>query len=83
MTEITRVPLQPIKKGSLTKLWVGVLLAVLVAAQASAVSAIDFYDGIADRTVMAPPEQAPQQASSAATTEVLGSRQRLVKPRQL
>ncbi|WP_369795372.1 FKBP-type peptidyl-prolyl cis-trans isomerase, partial [Erythrobacter sp. HI0019] len=32
MTEITRVPLQPIKKGSLTKLWLGVLLAVLVAA---------------------------------------------------
>ncbi|MEN8859054.1 MAG: peptidylprolyl isomerase, partial [Qipengyuania flava] len=24
MTEITRVPLQPIKKGSLTKLWLGV-----------------------------------------------------------
>ena len=25
MTEITRVPLQPIKKGSLTKLWLGVI----------------------------------------------------------
>ena len=31
MTEITRVPLQPIAKGSLTKLWLGVLAAVLVA----------------------------------------------------
>jgi FKBP-type peptidyl-prolyl cis-trans isomerase FkpA len=32
MTEITRVPLQPIGKGSLTKLWLGVVVAVLVAA---------------------------------------------------
>ena len=32
MTEITRVPLQPIGKGSLTKLWLGVAVAVLLAA---------------------------------------------------
>lgn len=32
MTEITRVPLQPIAKGSLAKLWLGLLLAVLLAA---------------------------------------------------
>jgi len=31
MTEITRVPLQPIAKGSLTKLWVGVAAVVLAA----------------------------------------------------
>ena len=31
MTEITRVPLQPIAKGSLTKLWLGVVAAVLAA----------------------------------------------------
>jgi FKBP-type peptidyl-prolyl cis-trans isomerase FkpA len=31
MTEITRVPLRPIAKGSLTKLWLGVLVAVLLA----------------------------------------------------
>lgn len=30
MTEITRVPIKPIAKGSLTKLWIGVVLAVLV-----------------------------------------------------
>lgn len=30
MAEITRVPLQPIEKGSLTKLWLGVLVALLV-----------------------------------------------------
>jgi FKBP-type peptidyl-prolyl cis-trans isomerase FkpA len=30
MTEITRVPIKPIAKGSLTKLWIGVILAVLV-----------------------------------------------------
>ena len=32
MTEITRVPLQPIAKGSITKLWLGVIVAVLVGA---------------------------------------------------
>ena len=31
MAEVTRVPLQPIAKGSLTKLWLGVLAALLVA----------------------------------------------------
>ena len=32
MTEIHRVPLQPIAKGSLTKLWLGIIAALLVAA---------------------------------------------------
>ncbi len=32
MTEITRVPIQPVAKGSLTKLWLGVFIAVLVGA---------------------------------------------------
>jgi FKBP-type peptidyl-prolyl cis-trans isomerase FkpA len=32
MTEITRVPIQPIAKGSLTKLWLGVAAAVALAA---------------------------------------------------
>lgn len=32
MTEIHRVPLQPIAKGSLTKLWLGVIIAVLLGA---------------------------------------------------
>jgi FKBP-type peptidyl-prolyl cis-trans isomerase FkpA len=32
MTEITRVPLQPIAKGSLTKFWLGVIVAVLIGA---------------------------------------------------
>ncbi|MEW9854167.1 FKBP-type peptidyl-prolyl cis-trans isomerase [Novosphingobium sp. M1R2S20] len=31
MTEITRVPLQPIAKGSLTKLWLGIAAAALLA----------------------------------------------------
>ncbi len=31
MTEITRVPLQPIAKGALTKLWLGVAAALLIA----------------------------------------------------
>jgi len=32
MTEVTRVPIQPIAKGSLTKLWLGVLVAILIGA---------------------------------------------------
>lgn len=32
MTEVTRVPLQPIAKGSLTKLWLGVIIAILIGA---------------------------------------------------
>ncbi|QIQ86893.1 FKBP-type peptidyl-prolyl cis-trans isomerase [Erythrobacter sp.] len=32
MAEVTRVPIQPVAKGSLTKLWIGVILAVLVGA---------------------------------------------------
>lgn len=32
MTEVTRVPIQPIRKGSLTKLWLGVLAVLLLAA---------------------------------------------------
>jgi FKBP-type peptidyl-prolyl cis-trans isomerase FkpA len=30
MTEVTRVPIQPIAKGSLTKLWLGVVVAILL-----------------------------------------------------
>ncbi|MEP2736990.1 MAG: FKBP-type peptidyl-prolyl cis-trans isomerase [Erythrobacter sp.] len=32
MTEVTRVPIQPIAKGSLTKLWIGVIIAILIGA---------------------------------------------------
>lgn len=32
MTEVTRVPLQPIAKGSLTKIWLGVIVAILIGA---------------------------------------------------
>ncbi|WP_336985832.1 FKBP-type peptidyl-prolyl cis-trans isomerase [Altererythrobacter aquiaggeris] len=32
MTEVTRVPLHPITKGSLTKLWLGVIVAILLGA---------------------------------------------------
>ncbi len=35
MAEVTRVPLQPIAKGSLTKLWLGVLIAILIGAGAA------------------------------------------------
>ena len=32
MTEVTRVPIRPIAKGSLTKLWIGIVVAVLLGA---------------------------------------------------
>ena len=32
MTEVTRVPIQPIAKGSITKIWLGVLAAILIGA---------------------------------------------------
>jgi FKBP-type peptidyl-prolyl cis-trans isomerase FkpA len=32
MTEITRVPLRPVAKGTLTKLWLGVVVAILLGA---------------------------------------------------
>lgn len=32
MAEVTRVPIQPIEKGSLTKLWLGVIVAVMLGA---------------------------------------------------
>ncbi|MEL7188553.1 MAG: FKBP-type peptidyl-prolyl cis-trans isomerase [Pseudomonadota bacterium] len=32
MAEVTRVPIQPIAQGSLTKLWLGVFIAILVGA---------------------------------------------------
>ena len=35
MVEPTRVPLQPIRKGSLTKLWAGIIVVLLVAAGAA------------------------------------------------
>lgn len=32
MTEVTRVPIKPISQGSLTKLWIGILLAIVIGA---------------------------------------------------
>lgn len=32
MTEVTRVPIQPVAKGSLTKIWLGVIVAILLGA---------------------------------------------------
>jgi FKBP-type peptidyl-prolyl cis-trans isomerase FkpA len=38
MTEITRVPLHPIAKGSLTKLWLGIIAVILIGAGVAYVS---------------------------------------------
>lgn len=50
MTEVTRVPLQPIGKGILGKLWIGVVLAVLLAAGAAWATA---YKGVTVDTLSA------------------------------
>lgn len=50
MTEITRVPLQPIRKGSLGKLWLGVALALLLAA---GLAYAQRYEGVEVETVQA------------------------------
>lgn len=39
MTEITRVPLKPVAKGSLTKLWLGVFAAIVIGAVVAVASA--------------------------------------------
>jgi len=56
MTEITRVPLQPIAKGSLAKLWIGVVLVLLIAAGvawAAAPSVRTLKDGVTIETLAA------------------------------
>lgn len=48
MTEITRVPLQPIKKGSLTKLWIAI---VVLAVAALALASLTAPRGVVVETV--------------------------------
>ena len=50
MTEVTRVPLQPIAKGSLTKLWLGVIAVALAAA---AIAWISLPQSVKVMTVLA------------------------------
>lgn len=44
MSEVTRVPLQPIQRGSLTKLWLGIAVLVLVAAGIAFAAAPDWEE---------------------------------------
>lgn len=50
MAEVTRVPLQPIGKGILGKLWLGVIVAILLAAGAAWATA---YKGVTVETLSA------------------------------
>lgn len=50
MTEVTRVPLQPVGKGILGKLWLGVIVAILFAAGAAWATS---YKGVSVETVTA------------------------------
>tara|TARA_A100001391_G_scaffold66729_3_gene42470 strand:+ start:55818 stop:56390 length:573 start_codon:yes stop_codon:yes gene_type:complete len=51
MTEVTRVPLQPIAKGSLTKLWLGVVAAVALGAGVAWAAMADMPPGLSINTV--------------------------------
>ena len=59
MTEITRVPLQPIAKGALTKLWLGVAAAALAA---GGVVAASLPAAVSVETVQAGSGAAPTEA---------------------
>ncbi len=50
MSEITRVPLQPVAKGSLTRIWFGVILALLIG---GATAWAARYQGLVVETVLA------------------------------
>ncbi len=62
MSEITRVPLQPVAKGSLTKIWLGVIVAVLVG---SGVAYATRYKGIEIETVKAGTGASPTKSDVA------------------
>lgn len=62
MSEITRVPLQPVARGSLTKIWLGVILAVLIG---SGVAYATRYEGVTIETVKAGTGGSPTRADVA------------------
>lgn len=62
MSEITRVPLQPIAKGSLTKIWLGVVAAVVLG---SGVAYATRYKGIEIETVKAGTGASPTKSDVA------------------
>ncbi len=62
MSEITRVPLQPVAKGSLTKIWLGVIAAVLVG---SGVAYATRYEGVSIETVTAGTGASPTKSDVA------------------
>lgn len=62
MSEITRVPLQPVAKGSLTKVWLGVIVAVLVG---SGVAYATRYKGVEVETVKAGSGASPTKSDVA------------------
>ncbi|APE27094.1 FKBP-type peptidyl-prolyl cis-trans isomerase [Aurantiacibacter gangjinensis] len=60
MAEVTRVPLQPIAKGSLAKLWLGVLAAVVLAAL---IAWVAMPKGLSVETITAGEGPAPTEDS--------------------
>ncbi|WP_298288492.1 FKBP-type peptidyl-prolyl cis-trans isomerase [Novosphingobium sp.] len=62
MSEITRVPLQPVAKGSLTKIWLGVAAAVVLG---SGVAYATRYQGIEIETIKAGTGASPTKSDVA------------------
>lgn len=62
MSEITRVPLQPVAKGSLTKIWLGVAAAVVLG---SGVAYATRYQGIEIETIKAGAGASPTKSDVA------------------
>lgn len=62
MSEITRVPLQPIAKGSIGKIWLGVIVAVLIG---SGVAYGTRYKGVVVETVKAGAGASPTKSDVA------------------
>lgn len=62
MSEITRVPLQPVAKGSIGKIWLGVILAVLIGSGAAYATR---YKGVSLETVKAGTGASPTKSDVA------------------
>ncbi len=62
MSEITRVPLQPVAKGSITKIWLGVIIALLIG---SGVAYATRYKGVVVETLTAGSGASPTKSDVA------------------
>ncbi|MEO1729867.1 MAG: FKBP-type peptidyl-prolyl cis-trans isomerase [Pseudomonadota bacterium] len=72
MTEITRVPLKPVQKGSLTKLWLGVIAAIAIGAVIAVASADINWNSVEVIEVVEPSEPGGKEEKLTIETVVAG-----------